>query len=443
MNEYLLKTGTKFLNEIFSEAAGFVSDVAGSNLSQYVCAITGLSQGRLDALGSGEAPDEAEFLALCDAILYLAKQPGNEGFSEAAEAAERLRGRWMDERFQRTKNAANIVDELVEVSDKESESEFLCSYHLFLDASSLCSREMPVFLDKLLPAMQAYGNPHQITVPQAVINCLNALAATPEQAEFSRANDGLAQLKRIQDAKLLSIRGDEGDSTLMSTFLSAFSRFKPVYRMVLVTQDEGLAKAVSLLNSSGVEGNDILIASLKEDGVLVTWFKTADKMAEDRSIDENSEDDSDAEYNTEILFEEGSDEEVGSVDEAETENLSEEDSDEEVGAENLFEEDFDDEYDDDLDDDTIISEDDLEKIMSINELLPVEDEADEAGPVEIEEPDDLELLEEERLTSSFLLEPDFGELDEGGIEEFEKEDSGEKEDGMEDIIQPGSWYTLE
>lgn len=401
MNEYLLKTGTEFLNEIFSEAAGFVGDVAGSNLSQYVCAITGLTQGRLDALSSGEAPDEAEFLALCDAILYLAKQPGNEGFSEAAEAAERLRVRWMDERFQRTKNAANIVDELVEVSDKESEAEFLCSYHLFLDASSLCSREMSVFLDKLLPAMQAYGNPHQITVPQAVINCLNALAATPEQAEFSRANDGLAQLKRIQDAKLLSIRGDEGDSTLMSTFLSAFSRFKPVYRMVLVTQDEALAKAVSLLNSSGVEGNDILIASLKEDGVLVTWFKTADRMAENRVIDGNSEDD--------------------------------------TGI--LFEEDFDDEYDDDLDDETIISEDDLEKIMSINELLPVEDETDEAGPVEIEESDDLELLEEERLSSSFLLEPDFEELDEGLIEEFEKEDSGEKEDGMEDIIR--SWSTLE
>ncbi len=437
MNEYLLKTGKEFLNEIFSEAAGFVGDVAGSKLSQYVCVISGLTQERLDALASGAAPDETEFLALCDAILYLAKQPGNEGFTEAAETAERLKVRWMDERFQRTKNAANIVDALVEVSDKESEAEFLCSYHLFLDASSLCSREMPVFLDKLLPAMEAYGNPHQITVPQAVINCLNALASTPEQAELSKANEGLAQLKRIQDAKLLSIRGDEGDSTLMSTFLSAFSRFKPVYRMVLITQDEALAKAVSLLNSSGVEGNDILIASLQEDGVLVTWFKTADRMAEDKSIDENSEDDSDAEYNMEILFEEGS------VEEVETENLFEEGSDEEVGAENLFEEDLDDEYDDALEDDTIISEDDLEKIMSINELLPVEDEADETGPVEIEEPDELELLEEERLTSSFLLEPDFEELDEGVIEEFEKEDSGEKEDGMEDTIQPGSWSTLE
>ena len=140
---------------------------------------------------------------------------------------------------------------------------------------------------------------------------------------------------------------------------------------------------------------------MKEDGVLVTWFKTADRMAENRVIDGNSEDD--------------------------------------TGI--LFEEDFDDEYDDDLDDETIISEDDLEKIMSINELLPVEDETDEAGPVEIEESDDLELLEEERLSSSFLLEPDFEELDEGLIEEFEKEDSGEKEDGMEDIIR--SWSTLE
>lgn len=418
MNEYLSDTGNRFLNEISSDAAKIADWAAKNDAMQYINIIAGLQEGRLDEIKDGAVPTAPELLAFCDAVRYLSVQPGNEGFAEAAQAAGSLRLRWMEERFCKVKNAGNIVDALVEASDMEDEAAFLRSYHFFLDASSLCCKWMPVFLNKLLPAMCHYGSRFHITVPQAVVNCLEELAKDPGQAELSRANEGLAQLKEIQDAGLMSIRGDEGDSTLLSTFLSAFSRYKPEYRMALITQDETLANAVHLLNASGVEGDDILIASLQEDGVPQMWFRQDGSAGR---VSKESKKSGDAFFQDFV---------------SESTGFSSGSGDEE-----------DDGFDDGIDEaEDSLSEEELEKILSINALLPSEDDSmsqDGSSHSLEENMDDLESLEEEPAVSTSQMEPGFDEEDEeeyvGKSSPF-LDDAGEE---MEHIQQNSSWSTLE
>lgn len=457
MHEYLSKTGMNLLNEISSEIALLISEVDKYGIQQYICTMGGLSKECLDEIRNNEVSQASEFIALCEVLVDLAEKPGMERVADIAKRAKRLRSRWMDKRYRQVINSQNIVDELVKVSDKDTETEFLCAYHFFLDASSLCSDQMPIFLDKLLPTLLDYKNPIRITVPQAVVNCLEELSADPQQAELTQAHSGMMQLRRIQDVGLLSIRGDEGDSTLMSTFLAAFSRFKPNYNMVLITQDAALANAVYLLNSSGVEGNDILISSLQEDGILTLWFADKSKetgkeqdKAENKTAEERK--DSTATTERELLYA--------------SEDLNEN------GYKNSIEEENDsDEVEDEQMEDEILSEDVLEKIIDINRLL-TEDEDDiktennngfnngddttdfpdkEYELQDKENLDDLDALEEENLVVDPQIESDYDDKDEyeedaqnsniiGDCIE-NKEENGEN--GLEEDVQLSSWSTLE
>ena len=486
MNEYLTKTGMKLLNEISSEIASLASEVEKYDIQQYVCTMGGISKGCLDEMCRSEVSEASEFIALCDAIVNLAGKPGMEKITDIAKTAERLRTRWMDKRYHQAVNAQDIVDELVRASDKDTETEFLSCYHFFLDASSLCSDQMPIFLDKLLPTLLDYKNPIHITVPQAVVDCLDELSADARQAELTQANSGIMQLKRIQDVGLLSIRGDEGDTTLMSTFLSAFSRFKPKYQMVLITQDAALANAVYLLNSSGVEGNDILISSLQEDGVLALWFANegdsgkilqkkvnsnqgqkdaldVNHSVEDEGLNKNKGEIADLDYVGNLNVKGGIDAAVNEV------SNIEKDKDLSTNHQNYHSNEANDEDNDEEDDgeehseETILSEDELEKIMNINRLLTEDEDGkdteggysfsdsdDDAHFLDTEKEvdlqgeenlDDLESLEEESLELYPQIESEYDDTDEESIPEpeiagnYRQESQQSAEDEPEEDIQ--------
>ena len=110
------------------------------------------------------------------------------------------------------------------------------------------------------------------------------MARDEDKKRLFRADVGLYNLELLQKEGLLSIRGDNSDTTVMSTFLSAFSRFKPIYKMVLITQDEVLAGAVKMLNTSGIEGEDIIICKLSDENLLSLWDQEKRDMFQSNSL---------------------------------------------------------------------------------------------------------------------------------------------------------------
>lgn len=458
MNEYLSKTGMTLLNEISSEIALLVSEAEKYGIQQYICIMGGLTKECLDEMRNSKVSEASEFIALCEVIINLAEKPGMERLSDLAKMADKLQIRWMDKRYRQIINSQNIVNELVKVSDKSSEAEFLCNYHFFLDASSLCSEQMPIFLDKLLPTLLDYKNPIHITVPQAVVNCLKELSADAQQAELTRAHNGMIQLRRIKDVGLLSIRGDEGDATLMSTFLAAFSRFKPKYHMVLITQDAALANAVYLLNASGVEGNDILISSLQEDGILALWFAEKKDSGEVLHNDVNFDQKNEKDINSSIEDRHFEMDSVPIAGEMQYNSKDQNKNDDKYNKENDScdeeEDDCGEEEDEQIEDD-ILSEDVLEKIIDINRLL-AEGEEDhtnsddaaretEIGTQNEEDLDDLEALEEESLVLDSQIESDYEDTDVendqycNAIKDFRED----KQENAEEGVPSSSWSTLE
>ena len=181
-------------------------------------------------------------------------------------------------------NVSKIFGELITASCAESLEEFFSKYHFFVDTSALCDENMSETIGVVIPEIKKASNHLKITVPKTVVECILEMARDEDKKRLFRADVGLYNLELLQKEGLLSIRGDNSDTTVMSTFLSAFSRFKPIYKMVLITQDEVLAGAVKMLNTSGIEGEDIIICKLSDENLLSLWDQEKRDMFQSNSL---------------------------------------------------------------------------------------------------------------------------------------------------------------
>ena len=242
-----------------------------SDRAEGCCAFAGIPAPRLEEAAGGAPLTPQETLALLAVGGRLALAAEEETLRRLGRLAGEHLEEWCAAAEQAVRSAGDAVDCLLRRTGMEEEA-FLSSSHFFLDASSISDPAMPPFLDKLIPLLKRMEKPYHITVPQAVINCINSFLDDPRKAELTGSRLAMEQLSRLQAAKLLSVRGDEGDTTVLSTFLSALSRFKPKYHLVLITQDEALARAVQMLNLSGVDGPEILLGRLQPYGTVTEWF---------------------------------------------------------------------------------------------------------------------------------------------------------------------------
>ena len=184
--------------------------------------------------------------------------------------------------------SANVIDD----------EKMLEKYHLFMDAGSLCEEGMSEFIDKIIGISHTSENVKRVIVPKAVVKTIMKLAENSKERQLMGACDGMRNLQKLQKAGLLSIRGDEGDVTVLSTFVSALSRFKPVNNMILLTYDNALADLVDMLNRSGIEGDDILVAYVNSDGIAEGWSEETARSLQSTDIElipEKSDEESDNE----------------------------------------------------------------------------------------------------------------------------------------------------
>ncbi len=233
-----------------------------------------------------------EIHSLCNAIslslVSVNKNEKNPAIDDLVDRCDSIINKWGEKMNDYFNRSNDIFDNLVAASEVSSPEEFFSSYHIFMDSTALCDENMAEILSIIIPEIKHAENSLKITVPNAVVNCLQTMAKDEEKNLLFGADEGLRNLFTIQKEGLLSVRGDGADTTIMSIFLSAFSRFKPVYKMLLVTQDETLANAVQMLNTSGVEGAEIMICKLSETNGISLWF--SNELIDTMDTDNTGED---------------------------------------------------------------------------------------------------------------------------------------------------------
>lgn len=272
-----------------------------------------------------------EIHSLCNAISFSLSPIQNSNADSIedniVDRSDSIIQRWVDTVNEYYEHSNRIFEELVDASCTETTEKFFAEYHIFLDASALCDEGMGEMLNSLVCEIKKATKPLKITVPKSVVDCLQDVVQDEEKNLLFGADEGLKNLKYIQKEDLLSVRGDSADTTVMSTFLSAFSRFKPTYKMVLITQDELLANAVQMLNTSGVEGDEILISKVTDDITLSLWFNNeSSNVDEDVDENENSDQDSTETQIAPVFTEESEMEKLKDSDPADDDISCEEDS---------------------------------------------------------------------------------------------------------------------
>lgn len=229
---------------------------------------TGVSVMRLEELAMGAEPTAQELLAICASAAYL-EQVGCLNGHRAMEIATE----WSKMHYTATLHKIYYLRNLMRGTGMLEQQTFLQTYHLFVDASSLCEDGMSLLLDWLLPDLKNLEPGHKINMPLVVIKSLQ-----------EKADVGLENLLRIQEADLLMTHGDEYDKSVISTFVSTFSKLKPDHGLVLLTNDTMLSKAVLMLNQIGIEGEEIIVAKLGSDGIPVLWNEPASVEATAKSV---------------------------------------------------------------------------------------------------------------------------------------------------------------
>lgn len=241
-----------------------------------------------------------EIHALCNALRFACAPFQDEGrvsvFDGIAERSISIIEKWVGIVTSYIETSNTIFEELIAASSENSAEDFFSKYHIFVDTSALCDENMSVLIGFLISEITKLSKPLKVTVPKAVVDCLQEMANDNEKSFLLRANEGLHNLKILQQKGLLSIRGDDADSTVMSTFLSAFSRFKPTYKMVLITQDESLANAVQMLNTSGVEGEDVIVCKISDELTVSLWRNNTG-FQDEKPVNEEFDMDTDREKN--------------------------------------------------------------------------------------------------------------------------------------------------
>ena len=242
----------------------------------YLMDATEIGAERLEALAQGSEPTGSEMLAITSVLHYL-------GNNEAADVREAL----LQESTSRTRVNRSYLRCLIDGSESRSVEDVLRKYHFFVDGSILPTKRMGYFLDRLLPDLEKTPDAHKISIPVSVVRSVEEMAQNP----LLEMTEGAENIARIQKADQLVVRGDEQDRTPLSTFISAFSKFKPDHSLVLLTCDPKLAKAVAGLNALGIEGEDVLVLKLRDNGTAALWDEPDEVVTETALLPQVSEED--------------------------------------------------------------------------------------------------------------------------------------------------------
>lgn len=137
---------------------------------------------------------------------------------------------------------------------------------IFIDTCSLLDKGFPLFMEHVLPLLEAHSQ--RIIVPYSVIDELKKKLVDPEKPKLHMpAFQALEIISKNRSSFI--IRGEKGDTFPDNLFQTIQLRYRLQYRMLFITQDNGLT--VDLLNnndSSSVRAYASLVKRITPQGYL-------------------------------------------------------------------------------------------------------------------------------------------------------------------------------
>lgn len=145
---------------------------------------------------------------------------------------------------------------------------YVKDWKIFIDTCSILHISANKFWSNIIPYLYQYKN--KIIIPYKCIEELqNHSKKTSNPTLARKSKDSLIVIKKLNDGNFIDIRGEQNDNFADNVFQVVFTKFRMQYKLLLITQDNNLAKDIlSLNNNKSVQANIIHVKKINNYGFL-------------------------------------------------------------------------------------------------------------------------------------------------------------------------------
>lgn len=171
-------------------------------------------------------------------------------------------------------------------------------WKIFMDTCSILHFAADKFWMNIIPLLRQYQN--KIIIPLRSIEELQKHEANTEKPELAEnAKNCLKVLHQLINASFVEIRGEKGDNFADNVFQVVFTKFRMTYKLLLITQDNDLARDIIALNSNkSVKANPVHVKRINQYGFLSNFmwnventkndsFKKNKRVSNEEDLDED------------------------------------------------------------------------------------------------------------------------------------------------------------
>lgn len=166
---------------------------------------------------------------------------------------------------------ASINQEKQEQAKKILEG-YCKDWKIFIDTCSLLHFSSDDFWTNIIPLLYQYQN--KIFIPLRCIEEIEKHSKNIDNFELAqKAKACLKQLNQLVKTGYVEIRGEKSDNFADNVFQVVFTKFRMNYKLLLITQDNDLAKDILTLNDNhSVKANEVKVNRINKYGFLSEFY---------------------------------------------------------------------------------------------------------------------------------------------------------------------------
>lgn len=171
------------------------------------------------------------------------------------------------------------------------------NWKIFMDTCSILHFAADKFWMNIIPLLRQYQN--KIIIPLRSIEELQKHESNTRDSELAKhAKNCLRLLKKLINAGFVEIRGEQSDNFADNVFQVVFTKFRMTHKLLLITQDNDLAKDIIALNSNkSVRANPVKVKRINQYGFFSNfkwnaenanndYFKNPQRVSNENNLDE-------------------------------------------------------------------------------------------------------------------------------------------------------------
>lgn len=145
---------------------------------------------------------------------------------------------------------------------------YVKDWKIFIDTCSILHFAADKFWLNIVPLLQQHRN--KIIIPLRVIEELQKHKANLQKPDLAKnSRNSLKIIQQLINAGFIEVRGEKSDNFVDNVFQVVFTKFRMTHKLLLITQDNDLAKDIISLNKNrSAKANDVNVRRINQYGFL-------------------------------------------------------------------------------------------------------------------------------------------------------------------------------